>query len=128
MQLAPYGSIEDRVMREMVFRERQERVAHVDAIAKMIARVFNVDADKAFGGIVAEFASEVFQEAYDPDLLRRRIAIRRGAQARIRAKRQQDEALLQRLDRMGEFYDQEAAKKPDPRPTKRPAKKRSQNK
>jgi hypothetical protein len=104
--LAPYGSIEDRVMREMVFRERQERVAHLDAVGKMISRVFNVDADKAFGAIVSEYASEVFQETYDADLLRRKVAVRRAAQARVRAKKQRDIDLIKRLERMGEWADQ----------------------
>lgn len=114
--LAPFGSIEDRVMREMVFRERSERVAHVDAIAKMIARVFNTDADKAFGGIVAEYASEVFQETYDADLLRQKVAIRRSAHARVRAKKQRDLDLIKRLEKMGELADKtwgkEIPKKP----------------
>jgi hypothetical protein len=108
--LAPYGSIEDRVMREMVFRERQERVAHLEAISKMIARVFNTDADRAFGGIVAEYASEVFQETYDADLLRKKVSIRRQAQARVRAKKQRDQDLIKRLERMGDYYDQNAKK------------------
>lgn len=112
-------------MREMVFRERQERVAHVDAIAKMIARVCNVDADKAFGGIVAEYASEVFQEAYDPDLLRRRVATRRRAQAQVRARRERDEELIKRLDRMGDYADQVWEKEQRQKPA---TKKRSQNK
>jgi len=98
-------------MREMVFRERQERVAHMDAISKMIARVFSVDADKAFSGIVAEYASEVFQETYDVDLLRRKLVLRRLEQAQVRKKRQRDEELMRRLDRMGEYADQEIAKK-----------------
>lgn len=108
--LAPYGSVEDRVMREMVFRERQERVAHMDAIGKMVARVYNVDPEKAFGHVVSEYASEVFQETYDADLLKRRVTIRRRAQARVREKRQRDVDLLKRLDRMGDFYDQEKPK------------------
>jgi hypothetical protein len=109
--LAPYGSIEDRVMREMVFRERQERVAHVDAISKMIARVFSVDADKAFGPIISEYASEVFQETYDIDLLRQKLELRRAALARVNAKRRRDEELMERLNRMGEYADREIAKK-----------------
>lgn len=103
-------------MREMVFRERSERVAHMDAIGKMIARVFSVDADKAFGPIVAEYASEVFQETYDADLLRRKVEIRRAALARVRAKKQRDVDLIRRLERMGEYadkiWDQQNAKKP----------------
>ena len=114
--LAPYGSIEDRVMREMVFRERQERVAHLDAIGKMVARVFSVDADKAFGGILAEYASEVFQETYDADLLRRKVEMRREVQTRIRAKKQRDLDLIKRLEKMGEYadkvWDAQIAKKP----------------
>lgn len=98
-------------MREMVFRERQERVANMDAIGKMIARVFNTDADKAFGGIIAEYASEVFQETYDADLLRRKVERKRAAQARVRAKKQRDLDLIKRLERMGEFHDQQNAKK-----------------
>jgi hypothetical protein len=100
-------------MREMVFRERQERVAHVEAIAKMIARVFNVNEANAFGGILMEYAGEVFQETYDAELLKRKIAIRRAAQARIRAKRQRDLDLIKRLDRMGEFYDNREKRNPN---------------
>jgi hypothetical protein len=110
VKLAPYGSIEDRIMREMVFRERQERIAHMDAIGQMIARVFNVDADKAFGGVLAEYASEVYQESYDADLLKQKIAALREAQSRVRAKRRRDEDMLKRLDRMSEYYDQKIAK------------------
>ena len=99
-------------MREMVFRERQERVAHLEAVAKMIARVYNVDNAKAFGAIIAEYAGEVFQETYDADLLKKKIALRRAAQARIRAKRQRDLDLLKRLDRMGEFYDKQEKRNP----------------
>lgn len=97
-------------MREMVFRERQERVAHVDTIAKIVARVFNVDAEKLFGSILNEYAGEVFQETYDIDLLRQKIGIRRAAQARVRARRKRDEELIKRLDRMGEWADQQFEK------------------
>lgn len=97
-------------MREMVFRERQERVSHMEAIAKMIARVFSVDWDKFFGHVVSEYAAEVYQESYDADLLRRKIAARRAAQARVRAKRKHDEDMIKRLERMGEYYDKQDAK------------------
>lgn len=129
VDLAPLGSVEDRVMREMVFRDRQERVAHVDAIGKMIARVFSVDADKLFGAIVAEYASEVFQEAYDPDLLKRRITLRRIAQARVREKRERDEEMLRRLDKMGDYADQVWERERQQKPAeKKPSKKPRQSK
>jgi hypothetical protein len=113
VQLAPAGSVEDRLMREMVFRERQERVAHMDAVAKMLARLFNVDADKMFGHVMSEYAFEVFQEAYDADLLRKRADAKRKAQQRVRAKRQQEEDLMKKLDNMekaGREFDTEAAR------------------
>lgn len=108
-------------MREMVFRERHEKVSQMEALGKMIARVFNMSSDKLFIDIISDYASEVFQESYDPKILAKKVAIRKRAQARVREKRQQDEELLRRLDRMGEFYD----KNP---PAPDPVKKRSQNK
>jgi len=98
-------------MCEMVFRGRQERLAHVEAIAKMIATVFNTSSDRAFSGILSEYASEVYQQTYDTDALQRKIWHRRQAQARIQARRRRDEDLLKRLDRMGDFYDQKIANK-----------------
>lgn len=87
-------------MREMVFRERSERVAHVRAIAAIAARIVGLDADKLLGDVVSEYASEVFQEAYDPVALARKAQRLRDAQARIRRRRVEDENTLKRLDRM----------------------------
>ncbi len=84
----------------MVFRERSERVAHVRAIAAIAARVVGLDADKLLGDVVAEYASEVFQESYDPVALARKAQRLRDAQARIRRRRVEDETMLKRLDRM----------------------------
>lgn len=90
-------------MQEMVFRERQAAVAQLTAVGQMIARVYAVDADKAFTGIVAEYASEIFQETYDIEQLARRLSARRAAHAQIVAKRKHDQDMLTRLDRMGEL-------------------------
>jgi hypothetical protein len=98
--LPPIGSVEDRVMREMVLRERSERVAHVRAIAAIAARAVGMDADKLFGDVVAEYASEVFQEAYDPAALARKARRLREAQVRIQRRRAQDAEMVRRLDRM----------------------------
>ena len=87
-------------MREMVFRERSERVAHVRAIAAIVARVVGRDADKLLGDVVSEYASEVFQESYDPVALARKAQRLRDAQAQIRRRRVEDENTLRRLDRM----------------------------
>jgi hypothetical protein len=101
------GSAQDRVMREMVFRERQEKVAQVQAIARIVAQVFGLDADRVFGSVVAEYASEVFQETYDPELLRRKLAALRVAQARVKRHKDHDLTQLTRLEKMGAFYDRE---------------------
>jgi hypothetical protein len=84
----------------MVFRERSERVAHVRALAAIAARVVGLDADKMFGDVVAEYASEVFQESYDPAALARKARRLREAQAQIRRRRAQDAEMVRRLDRM----------------------------
>ena len=105
--LAPTGSIEDRVMREMVFRERHEKVAQVQVMAKIVSQVFGLDSERVFGAIVSEYASEVFQETYDADLLRQKIGAIRAAQARVRRRREHDVEMLGRLERMGDFYDRE---------------------
>lgn len=98
-------------MREMVFRERHERVAHLEAIAKIVSRVFNLDAEKIFGHVIADYASEVFQETYDVNVLKKKVALKKRLKANVAAKRKRDEELIKRLDRMGDFYDSEIAKK-----------------
>lgn len=95
-------------MREMVLRERAERVAHVRAIASIAARVTGVDVDRVFGDIVADYASEVFQEAYDPVAIARKARRLRQAQAAIRQRQAQDAAMVRRLERMetlGQVFD-----------------------
>ena len=94
-------------MRAMVFRERQEKVAFLEAITRVVGRMYNLDSDKAFGYIVGEYAGEVFQETYDINLLRQKMAAIRRAQAKVRAARAMRTNTLTRLDRMGEFYDRE---------------------
>lgn len=101
-----------------MYRERQEKVAHVEVIAKIVARVFNVDADKAFGHIVSDYASQVFQEMYDLDLLRTKVNALREAQRRIQKQRSEAHRMLNRLERMGEYYDRELG--PDLLPVKKP--------
>ncbi len=107
-------------MREMVFRERQEKVAYLDAITRIVARVFSLDALRVFGGVVAEYAGEVFQETYDVELLRAKVQALREAQLRIRSRREHDKRMLNRLDRMGEFYDRELGLDLKPLPKKKP--------
>lgn len=82
-------------------------MAHLDAIGKMVARVFGVDAERAFGGIVSEYAAQVFQEMYDLDLLREKLAALHQAQRRIHGMRADARRMMDRLERMGEFYDRE---------------------
>ncbi len=97
-------------MREMVFRERSEKVAFVRAIASIASRLAGMDADKFMGDVMSEYASEVFQEAYDPVALARKAQRLRDAQARIRRRRTEDEATLRRLDRMealGQEFDRQ---------------------
>lgn len=103
-------------MREMVFRERSERVAHVRALAAIASRLVGMDADRLLGDVVAEYASEVFQEAYDPDALARKARRLREAQARIRRRQAQDAEMVRRLDRMealGQDFDRKKGREFD---------------
>lgn len=100
-------------MREMVFRERIEKVASVKAIASIVARLLNTDLDKAFGGILGEYASEVFQESYDPTLLKQKHDRLKIAQERVRRKREHDLRMIERLKRM-EKLGEDFEKKPVP--------------
>ena len=93
------------MLREQIFRERQEKVAHLDAITKLVARVFNLDARRVFGDITRDYAREVFQETYDAELLRKKLEELRRAQERVRAKRREDLRQIDRLERMGQYYD-----------------------
>lgn len=100
-------------MREMVFRERMERVAHVRVIAAIIGRVMGSDADRAFGDLIAEYASEVFQESYDPTVLMRKRDRLRENQARVRQRKLEDlRAIerLQRIEKLGDAYDENVKK------------------
>lgn len=100
----------------MVFRERSERVAFVRAIASIASRLVGMDADKLMGDVVSDYASEVFQESYDPDALARKARRLRDAQARIRRRRTEDEAMLARLDRMetlGQDFDRQKGREFD---------------
>jgi len=88
-------------MREMVFRERVEKVAQVRAFAAIAARLLgNMEVNKAFGDIIGDYASEVFQESYDPNLLKQKQTRLREAQERVRKKRLEDQAAIDRLQRM----------------------------
>jgi hypothetical protein len=86
----------------MVFRERQEKVAHLQAFGRMFAAILNLDAEKAFGHIRRDYAMEVFQEMYDAKLLEHKVAALRAAQAGIAAKKSERDRMMQRLDRMAQ--------------------------
>ena len=107
-------------MREMVFRERHEKVAHLKALTRIAAQLFNLDGDKVFGPIVNSYASEVFQETYDAELLKQKMAAITAAQKRIQAVQKTRARQLTRLDRLGEFYDLKLG--PEIAALKRPAK------
>lgn len=103
-------------MREMVFRERSERVAHVRALAAIAARLAGMDADRLLGDVVSEYASEVFQEAYDPAAMARKARRLRETQAKIRRRQARDAEMVRRLDRMealGKDFDKQKGREFD---------------
>lgn len=88
----------------------------------MVGPLLNIDPDRAFGPAIREYAREVFQETYDVSLLRNKLNALRDAQNKIRDKRSYDQKMLQRLEKMGEYYNKEF-KIPDKPKPKRPMKK-----
>lgn len=111
MPLPPPGSVQDRLAREVVFRERQEKVAFVRALSRLVGSMNGLDSDRVFGPVVGDYAFEVFQETYDADLLARKAAALRQAAGRVKAKKESDRRMIRRLESMGRYYDNEPAKK-----------------
>jgi hypothetical protein len=120
LSLYPLGSIQDRVQREMVFRERQEKVAYLNAFSKMVSVMFNLDTDRVFGTIRREYTMEVFQEMYDASLLEEKVNALRHAQGAIAARKRERTSLMDRVSRMSEVkvgtfgsaYEESPPKKP----------------
>lgn len=115
-------------MREMVMRERSEKVAFMrtigsmlDVTARRIGGLFNlnIELERFFEPAITAYAREVYQEDYSVDLLRERAKLLRAQQDRIRKKRLEDMRLLRRLDLMGEFYDRELGPDLKPLPNER---------
>ena len=92
-------------MREMIFRERQDKVAHLDAITQIVAQIFNLDATRVFGHILRGYTQEIFQETYDADLLRKKLEDLRRAQMKVQSRRRENVKQISRLEKMGEYYD-----------------------
>lgn len=107
-------------MREIVFRERQEKVAFFEGITHVVARLFNFE-PKIFSGVVRDYAEVVFQEMYDVDLLKVKKDALQKARERIRKKRAEDVRQISKLERLGQLYDEKFGplKKPEAKP--RPA-------
>jgi hypothetical protein len=106
--------VQDRLIREVIFREKAERVAHVKAIAGIVARLLGMETEKAFGGLIQEYASEVYGETYNPELLQQKAQNLRAAQAEVRGRRERDQQLIGRLDRMGEYAQRKKKQKTSP--------------
>lgn len=90
-----------------MFRERTEKVAQVNTFAYLIGQVFNLNVDKVFGPILQGFAAEVFQESYNPELLRDKIASIRDAQIKLKKKRQEQDQYVKRLESLGDLYEKD---------------------
>lgn len=91
-------------MREAVFRERQEKVAFFEGLVQIIAQLNNVKPE-IFGKVVREYSETVFQETYDAEALRQKKAALAKARTRIRRKYAEDRRQIDRLEKLGQYYD-----------------------
>lgn len=99
----------------MVFRERKEKIATLDAVLDVVGKMFNINTESVFGYTKQKFEIEVFQETYDSNLLRAKVAAMRNVIDSVRKKRREENALVDRLNRMGEAYETGDNKKKSPK-------------
>jgi hypothetical protein len=72
-----------------------------------------MDNDRAFGRLLSDYASEVFQESFDPELLKRKAENLRRTQADIRERKARDQRMLSKLDKLGEYAEMRGKREKD---------------
>jgi hypothetical protein len=98
----------------MVFRERKEKTAMLDAVFDVVGRMFNIDTDKVFSYTRQKYEIEVFQETYDSNLLRAKVSAMRDIIDSMRRKRREEASMMDKLSKMGEMYETGDNKKKPP--------------
>lgn len=98
----------------MVFRERKETVAKLDVLLDVVGKLFNINTETVFSYTKQKFEVEVFQETYDSNLLRAKVAAMRSVMESLRRKRREESSLVDKLNRMGEAYETSDNKKKPP--------------
>lgn len=92
-------------MREMVYRERNEKVALLESFATITCGILGLDFNKFVGPVLSKYAMEVFQEDYNAEFLQAKLEQIRNSQLRIKKEQDRQAELMERIERMGEFYD-----------------------
>lgn len=94
-------------MREMVYRERNEKVALLESVVTITCNILGIDPNKFSGVALAKYAMEVFQEDYNAEFLQARLEQIKNSQLRIKKEQDRQAELMARIERMGEFYDKQ---------------------
>ena len=89
----------------MIYREKLEKVAFLDAIVGVASIMFNLNGEKVFGHIKRQYESRLFAEDYNVEYLRAKVEALRQLQERQVKKSREDNKLIDRLEAMGKMYE-----------------------
>lgn len=117
VSLPPRGSVQDELVKEIFWRERNEKMASVGLIARIVARGLGVPEDEV-EGMLSVYTDIVTQNRYTPQV----AGERRRRQAEADRQKKADQARLQKIDKLT-VPDEELAPPLKPRGRGRPRRK-----
>jgi hypothetical protein len=91
----------------MVYRERREKSAFLEAIIDIVGVMNNLNTEKLFGHIKAKYELELYQETYDVDVLRSMMYALRSAVDMLKNRKREQSHMINKLDRLGEIYEKD---------------------
>ena len=62
--LPPLGSFQERILSEMLIRERNEKFAHTALLATLLGKISGLD-PKIIGGLLEEYREELYRLRYN---------------------------------------------------------------
>jgi len=109
VQLSPRGSVQDVVLREVVYRERFEEYTKYNFLGQILALAQRVPYD-FFKQAQEKLKLAIFQTAYDPEAMQQRLEEVRRVTAEEYEARRRDARLLASVEEMTEKDDEEEKK------------------
>lgn len=95
LRLPPRGSIQDRIIQEVLLRERNERYVAGEVLILLACKALGLETEQ-MRGLLEHYSDEVHQERYRPSIIR----ARKAAKAAVRKKEAEDKRRLAALDKL----------------------------